>query len=152
VLWAWGRFLASSDAVALDPEAQAITGLRTWIATRWDVTVKSVDEAVDRIDAARRPNNREALAWYDDAAVYLPTGSLAEAAGGALKEQHVAELLDRRGLLARRHDAKRRAVRWVPRVGRVDCYALRRDAFGRRDAVAEPADEPVFTVHEGGRA
>ena len=34
-------------------------------------------------------------------------------------------------MLAHRHDARRAAVRWVPKIGKLDCYALRRNAFGR---------------------
>jgi hypothetical protein len=47
VRWGWCRFVASSDALALDPPAQAIRNLRTWIAERWDVTVKPTVPGVD---------------------------------------------------------------------------------------------------------
>ena len=52
VLWAWNRFLDSSEAVALDPVEQAVSNLRTWIAAGWDVTVKSVDAGLGRCAAA----------------------------------------------------------------------------------------------------
>jgi hypothetical protein len=45
-----------------------LSHLRTWIAERWDVTVKSVDAAWDDPDG-RRVNNRETVAWYDADAV-----------------------------------------------------------------------------------
>jgi hypothetical protein len=146
VLWGWDRFLESSEAVALDPVEQAISNLRTWIAERWDVTAKSVDAAWDDFDG-RRLNNRETLAWYDAEAVYIPTKRLREAAGDALTEREIAQALDQRGLLARRHDARRIAVLRVPNVGRVDAYALRRDEFGHTGVTSEPE----FKVHEGGR-
>ena len=33
VQWAWDRFKRSSDAAALDPDAQTIANLQRWIAT-----------------------------------------------------------------------------------------------------------------------
>jgi Domain of unknown function (DUF927)/Toprim domain len=145
VLWAWNRFLESSEAVALDPVEQAVSNLPTWIAAWWDVTVKSVDTGWED---GRRPNNRETLGWYDPEAVYIPTSRLRQAAGDALTEREIAQALDSRGLLARRHDARRIAIRRVPRVGRIDAYALRRDEFGHITAGAEPE----LKVHEGGRS
>jgi hypothetical protein len=145
VLWAWSRFLESSEAVALDPVEQAVSNLRTWIAAGWDVTVKSVDTGWED---GRPPNNRETLAWYDPEAVYIPTSRLREAAGGALTEREIAQALDSRGLLARRHDARRIAIRRIPRVGRIDAYALRRDESGHIAGGAEPE----LRVHEGGRS
>ena len=41
----------------------------------------------------------------------------------------------------------RLTVRYVPKVGHVQCYALRRDAFGRSDR----EEEPELTVYQGGR-
>jgi hypothetical protein len=129
VHWAWERFEKSSDAEALVPEEQAIARLRAWIAERWDVTIKSVDAGHESFD--RKLNNREAVAWYDEVAIYVPTERLREAAGETLKTQLIVKALEERDLLARRHDAKRAAVRWVPKVGQLQCYALRREAFGR---------------------
>src|SRR5581483_6692841 len=77
VRWAWDRFQKSSDADALTPDEQAIASLRAWIAERWDVTIKSVDIGVESFD--RKLNNREAVAWYDDAAIYVPAQRLREA-------------------------------------------------------------------------
>ena len=45
------------------------------------------------------------------------------------------------------HERGRLTVRYVPKVGHVQCYALRRDAFGRSDR----EEEPEFTVYQGGR-
>jgi hypothetical protein len=130
VRWAWEQFIHSSDAEALSPVDQAISNLQTWILERWDVTVKSVETAVDGADS-RRLNNRETLAWYDADAVYLPTQRLREAVGSVLKAQQIVKVLVERGLLARRHNDQRAAVQWVPRFGRLQCYALKRSMFGR---------------------
>ena len=145
VRWGWCRFVASSDALALDPPAQAIRNLRTWIAERWDVTVKPTVPGVDSFGNLR-VNNRESVGWYDDDVVYIPTRTIREAAGNALKEQEIARILDQRGLLAE-HETGRLTIRYVPRVGHVQCYALLRRVFGRSDRVKEPE----LTVHEGGR-
>ena len=132
VRWAWERFQKSSDAEALTPDEQAITSLRAWIAERWDVTIKSVDTGADGFD--RKLNNREAVAWYDDTAIYMPVQRLREASGETLKAQQVVKALIERELLAKRHNNRRAAVRWIPKVGRVDSYALKRSEFGRRQA------------------
>ena len=139
VHWAWQRFEKSSDAEALTPDEQAITSLRAWIAERWDVTIKSVDIGVESFD--RKLNNREAVAWYDGLAIYLPSQRLREAAGKTLKTQQIVKALTDRDLLADRHSERRTAVRWVPKIGRVDAYALKRTEFGRRSASAEPGPE-----------
>jgi Domain of unknown function (DUF927)/Toprim domain len=130
VRWAWERFQKSSDAEALTPDEHAIASLRAWIAERWDVTIKSVDTGADGYD--RKLNNREAVAWYDDAAIYMPVQRLREASGETLKAQQVVKALVDRRLLADRHSGKRAAVRWVPKIGRVDAYALKRSEFGRQ--------------------
>jgi hypothetical protein len=138
VKWGWDRFKNSTDAEALDPETQAIANLRGWIAERWDVTVKSVD-------ADSGVNNREAVAWYDKDAVYLPKDRLREAAGCMLKEAHIAAVLKTRQLLAECPEKDRFCVRWVPKIGRVVAYALRRSDFGRSQ------NANVLLVVEGGR-
>ncbi len=132
VRWAWERFQKSSDAEALTPDEQAIASLRAWIAERWDVTIKSVDTGADGYD--RKLNNREAVAWYDENAIYVPAQRLREASGESLKAQQVVKALIERDLLAKRHNHRRAAVRWIPKVGRVDAYALKRSEFGRRQA------------------
>jgi hypothetical protein len=145
VQWAWQRFCESSDALALDPAAQVVAALRTWIAERWGVTVKPTEPDADGLGNPRL-NNRESVGWYDSDAVYVPTRRIREAAGSSLKEQEIARILDERGLLAA-HERGRLTVRYVPKVGHVQCYALRRDAFGR----SEREEEPELTVYQGGR-
>lgn len=140
-IWAWARFRRSSDATALDPETQAIDAIRGWISERWDVSVKNVD-------AGTGTNSREAVAWYDHNAVYIPKTRLREAAGNRLRESHVASIIERRGMLARRTESDRLYVRFVPRVGRVVSYALRRSEFGRSEYASDPE---AFECHEGGR-
>ena len=90
VRWAWERFCSSSDALALDPDLQAVISIRQYIAERWDVTIKNVTDG-------KGVNNREAVGWYDQDTVYLPTNRITEAAGGALKEQRTAAVLDKGG-------------------------------------------------------
>ena len=82
---------------------------------------------------------RDAVAWFDKSTVYLPVKRLREAAGDVLKEQLIVKVLSERGLLARRHDARRIALRVVPHVGKVDVYALRREEFGRPETSGETA-------------
>jgi hypothetical protein len=131
IKWAWDRFSSSADALALDPARQAVINIRQYVAERLDVTIKNVN-------AGTGLNNREAVGWYDDEAVYLPTNRISEAAGGALKEQRIAAVLEEGGYLSRRGDTKRIAIRWVPGIGHVDCYALRRSEFGRSDKETDP--------------
>jgi hypothetical protein len=82
-------------------------------------------------------NNREAVAWYDENTIYLPSRRIVEAAGGVLKEQRIAAVLDKEGHLSRRGGPKRIAIRYVPKIGHVNCYALRRSQFGRPDKDTE---------------
>ena len=137
VLWAWERFQCSSDSRALDPESQALANLRRYIAERWEVTIKTVN-----------PTNgiKEAIGWYDDTAVYIPKERMREATAGVLKESQIGAMLNRRGLLAKRSEPDRFTVSWVPKVGSVTSYALRRSEFGRSDAVEDPKSR--FTVHQ----
>lgn len=137
VQWAWDRFKGSSDAAALDPDAQTIANIQRWIAERWDVTVR-------RVEAGYAVNNRDAVGWYDDTAVYIPIDRLREAAGNALKQSQIGALLHKRGLLAKK-EADRFYIKYVPLVGRVSVYALSRREFGRTDQVTEPS----FSIYEG---
>jgi hypothetical protein len=121
VTWAWDRFRASTDAVALTPEDQVISSINRWLAERWGVTIRHVEAD---------GGSREAVAWYDNNIVYLPAERLREAAGGALKQVEIARLLDKRGLLAKRTDAKRLTVKYIPKQGGVQAYALSRSHFG----------------------
>jgi hypothetical protein len=140
VAWGWERFCQSSDAVALQPEEEAFAKMRTWFAERWNITIKPID-----IDGGI--NNREAVAWYDETTLYVPRERMREAAGGVLKESAIVDILEQRGLLTRREDKYRRHVRYVPRVGKVEAYALKRSEFGRT-SLKHDADN--FRVHEGG--
>ena len=143
VTWAWQRFETSSDAAALNPEEQAINNIRTYIAERWDVTVKSIETTAETQDGARRINNRESAGWYDTSTIYLPTGRIREAAGNVLKERQIVRVLDERGYLARRQDERRAAVRWIPNIGAMNAYALTRQAFGRSTRLSEPDLAPI---------
>jgi hypothetical protein len=60
----------------------------------------------------------------------------------------VARLLHKCGMLAKRTDEKRLAVKYVPKVGSIQSYALSRVYFGRSTSFA---GEPFFTVHDGGQ-
>ena len=115
IQWSWDRFTRSSDAEALAPDEQAVANIRAWIAERWDVTIKSVDTGADGFD--RKLNNREAVAWYDEIAIYLPVQRLREASGETLKAQQIVKALTDGDLLAKRHDGKR-AVGAVGAAGR----------------------------------
>jgi hypothetical protein len=128
--WAWDRFQKSTDSRALDPEAQALANLHRWIAERWDVTIQSIQIAGSY--------SREAVGWYDETSVYIPKDRMREATGNVLKDSHIGAILDRQGLLGNRSEQDRFTVRWVPKVGDVTSYALRRAKFGRSDAVREP--------------
>jgi len=60
-------------------------------------------------------------------------------------------VLNDRGLLSKRTNEKRLAVKYVPDVGHVQCYALQRAVFGRPDESNKQSGKPAFTVHEGNR-
>jgi hypothetical protein len=144
VKWGWQQFDHSSDALALEPEQQIIVNLTTWVAQRWDVTIKPTEPSINAYGSVRT-NNRDALGWYDDEAVYLPTKLIREASGGALKESQIARVLDEKGYLAKRESDKQLAVRYVPRVGKSQCYALSKERFGWG------SEEPELAVVKGGR-
>jgi hypothetical protein len=127
VAWAWRRYAGSDGAMALDPAEQAINALRAYIAERWNVTIKSTDDETG-------VNNREAIGWYDKTAVYLPTARLRDASNGQVREQWLASLLKDRKLLARQGDPAtgRIAVKYIPKIGYVQAYALKLAEFGCR--------------------
>jgi Domain of unknown function (DUF927)/Toprim domain len=145
VKWGWQQFDQSSDALALKPELQIIVSLTTWVAQRLDVTIKPIEPAANSYGPTRT-NNRDALGWYDNEVVYLPTNLIREASGGALKETQIARILDEQGYLAKRESARRLAVRYVPKIGKSQCYALSKERFGWGSD-----EEPEFTVYQGGR-
>ena len=142
VRWAWGRFGDSTDAEALDPETLAISRLRTWIAERWDSSIIANDLA--REDR-RAP--RDVLGWYNDKAVFLPASRIVEAAGGTMKESEIGKALSTRGMLYQTKGERHFSVAYVPKIGGVKAYALRRCEFGH-SGINEPV---AFTVHVGGR-
>ena len=127
ISWAWQRYAGSEGATALDPAEQVINALRAYIAERWDVTIKSTG-------AETGVNNREAIGWYDEEAVYLPTARLRDACLGLAKERWIASLLRDREMLTREGDAAkgRIAIKYVPKIGYVQSYALKRAEFGRQ--------------------
>src|SRR4029077_3789089 len=141
IQWAWKRFFDSADALALDPDRQVVINIRQYIAERWDVTFKNVTSQTG-------VNNREAVGWYDHDTVYLPTNRAVEAAGAVLKEQRIAAVLDQGGHLSRRGGPTRIAIRWVPRIGHVDCYALRRSEFGRSNKETDPNQLHAVKGHD----
>ena len=147
IQWAWNWFIRSSDAAPLDPEKQAIDNIQTWISERWEVTIKNVN--------ARSGNNREAVAWFDDKAVYIPKSRLREAAGNTLKKSQIAAILSQRGLLVEKPKADRYCVEWIPRIGRMPAYALSRGFFGHQGQMPEPDNrwdpDTTCTVHQGGK-
>ena len=134
-----GALSPFADAIALDPEAQVIGAVRGWIAERWNVTIKSVDVEAASTTARRSPGTTST-------AIYVPKTRLREAAGNTLRESQVAAIIDRHGLLAKRTEADRLYVRFVPKIGRVAAYALRRSEFGRSDQTVDP---DAYAVHQG---
>lgn len=122
--WAWGRFMKSSDARALDPQEQVIANLRSYIVQRWAVTVRHVGSG----GGAQR-----AEGWFDDVAVYIPRESLRLAAGNVLTEEATAGILHERGMLDRTEGDGRLYVRYVKGLGKMNAYALLRRDFGREE-------------------
>lgn len=135
--WAWARFRSSSNAAILNPDEAITLKVRTWIAERWNVTIRHVEGEA---------GNREAVAWYDKDAVYIPKERLREASGGMMKEVAVAKILAEAKHLLKQQDAAHRTVPYVPKIGKVTAYALDRSHYGRSDA-AKPYG---FNVIDGG--
>jgi hypothetical protein len=128
--WAWSGYLASSGARALDPEQQAEDTLRRWVAERRGTTIKTVSGSPH--------NNRDAVGWTDAKCLYLPADRIVEACGGGLSERAIGHMLKKRELLAKsRKD--RATVNYVPRIGKVCCYALKLDELA--PAAAEQGEE-----------
>jgi hypothetical protein len=123
VKWAWATFVASLGATALDPEKMAENNLRRYIAEHRDVTIKRIKPG--RFESQ---NNRDAVGWYDDHAVYMPVDRIADAAGGVLSERAIGQMLQRRDLLAEQKKG-RLTVRYVPKIGYVPSYALKLTEF-----------------------
>jgi len=122
IAWGLERFKSSQERATLDPATFAIDQLRTWVAERWDTSIRATNCEL---------NHRDSVGWYDKDAVYITKSRLSEAAGGGLKEIEVARHLDNLGFIAKRKDSDHRFVAYVPSVGKVPAYALRRGEFGR---------------------
>jgi hypothetical protein len=105
---------------------------------RWNVSIRSTE-------ASGSPN-REAVAWYDALAVYIPAPRLREAAGNTLKEREIARILSDGGLIAKRKDADCSFVSHVKGVGKMKAYALSRREFGRTEE-----EETGLSFIPGGR-
>jgi hypothetical protein len=133
--WAWSAFAASSGALALDPEAKALSHLRRWVAERLNITIKNV--APDPHDPV---NNRDAVGWFDRQAIYIPLERIAEAAGGGLSELAIGSMLDDKKLL-QRSTKDRLVVTYVPKIGYVTSYALKFSEFGKAPAGFTPEDD-----------
>ncbi|NDY56902.1 hypothetical protein G3N56_09125 [Desulfovibrio sulfodismutans] len=119
VIWACNNYLESFSSIILKPMVQIIENIQHWIAARWDVTIK---------DICYKPheNNREAVGWYNNYAVYIPSSSIVEAAGNAAKKEHIAKILSEQGLLFKRHSAKQATINYVSGIGAGKFYALDR--------------------------
>jgi len=101
----------------------AENNLRRYIAEHRDVTIKKIKSR--RFESH---NNRDAVGWYDDRAVYIPVDRIADAAGGVLSERAIGRMLQRRELLAwQKKD--RSTVGYVPKIGYVRSYALKLTEF-----------------------
>ncbi|MCJ2042930.1 DUF927 domain-containing protein [Methylobacterium sp. J-059] len=85
IRWAWARFQKSTDAVALDPETQAVTNLRAWVAERWGSDIQAIDP-----EEGARATNRNALGWYDDDAVYIPAHRIRVVMAGTIQVVQIA--------------------------------------------------------------
>jgi hypothetical protein len=122
IKWGWERFVRAPGALALTPEARALSNLRRWIAELWDAALKRID--------AEYHNARDAAGWYDADAIYIPTDRMLEAIGGVMSVRpFVNRVLEQQDLLLRRRDEHRAAIRMVPKIGKVDVYCLKLKAF-----------------------
>lgn len=119
--WAWGRFMLSSDARALDPRQQLIANLQSYILARWAVTIRHANSG---------GGAQKAEGWFDNATVYLPRETLRAAGGNIMTEEAVAGILQEKDLLSKT-EGDRLYTRYVKGVGRIQAYALKRTAFGR---------------------
>ena len=123
VAWAWESFMASGSATALAPEKDAVQKLGEFVTRAWGVTIKPAY-------GGNGQGTREAVGFYDDETIYLLASVISDATGGSLGERQIGSVLAEQGLLAK-HDAERWTVRYIPGVGRVRAYALKRGELGR---------------------
>ena len=119
--WAWGRFMRSSDARALDPQEQVIANLQSYILARWAVTIRHVNSG---------GGAQKAEGWFDGTTVYLPRETLRIAGGNVMTEEATAGILKDREFLTKTED-DRLYTRYIRGVGKMQAYALKRTSFGR---------------------
>ena len=135
VKWGWQHFSFSHEARALTPEDRALGNLRQWLAEHWDSAIKEIRESSAPVTQPPSTvlevirTNRDALGWYDKFAIYVPTERMREATGGVMSALSFIRWLERRGMLQMRPSSGRLAIRSVPGVGKVDCYALKHEGF-----------------------
>ena len=97
--------------------------LREFVLSRWGSTFVRIQPGSD-------PRTREIEGWFDDRTVYVRSTLIQTACGRTLKKQHIGRLLAEKGLLAE-NEPGRHTVRYVPGVGNVRCYAIKRSFFGK---------------------
>jgi hypothetical protein len=122
VLWGWAQFADTPCSNLVNPEEKAIERLRNWIAQRWGVSIRHINDS---------PGHHYADAWFDDATVYLPTDKIDAAIGGGMTDTQFGKTVEKLGLISKRKGPDRIALSYVSGIGKVQCYALRRDLVGR---------------------
>lgn len=133
VAWAWQASITSSDVSALDPHEAVLSHLRKWVTTRINSTIKRVQRPFEDVSlekdhrVARLASATLTTGWYDDKCIYIPTEHIAKATGDLYSKQQIGHIFSEAGLIAKRKDARKATVDYVPLVGRVKCYALHID-------------------------
>lgn len=132
VAWAYKNYLKSSDSSILHPRIQIIENIQSWIATRWDVTIKT-------LGTLQYDNNREAVGWYDNNTVYIPSSTIVEAAGSIAKKEFISKVFIEKGLLFERANSKQATINYVRGVGGGKFYALDRHKLQLRTTEQDPS-------------
>jgi hypothetical protein len=125
-----GDYRKPSQTFSGSAQAREIAAtLRTWILDRWGRTIlpAAPGEITDGTDG-----------WFDEHVVYLRRDRLCDALGGRMIEREGGLLLARGRFLGKAEADGRNYVRYVPDVGRISAYALRRSALH----LALPPDFP----------
>ena len=122
VKWGWARFCKSIEAESLDPSTQVLDNIRLWIAERWDSTCRHIGSTFHHL--------HKADAWYDTTTIYIPRATIGAAGGHILSTEALVKLLNDGGQLEKRDSSRRATVRYIPGVGRITAYALKRTRFG----------------------
>ena len=120
--WGWARFCKSIEAESLDPSTQVLDNIRLWIAERWDSTCRHIGSTFHYL--------HKADAWYDTTTIYIPRATIGAAGGHVLSTEALVKLLNDGGQLEKRDSSRRATVRYIPGVGRITAYALKRTRFG----------------------